>query len=127
MGFWRFFRDCAYGIVFCIAGGGRPRVRSKFPPNNPKKSNLNWAHGFHRALEVFWNIAYVFVLAFLEGGGPGYLANFLRLVQNNPICIGYMDFMRVWKLFLDFAYEIAFFSFLEEGGPRYLANFLRQI
>ena len=51
--------------------------------------------------------------AFLEGGGPGYLANFFRFVQTNPIWIGYMDFIGVWKFFRDFAYVV--FCFFAGG------------
>jgi hypothetical protein len=60
----------------CIFARGRPRVLSKFSLKSPQQSNLNWVHGFPRVLEVFsgfclWNCS----VAFLQEGGPGYLAN----------------------------------------------------
>ena len=39
-------------LYFCIVGGGRPRVRIKFPTKTLNKSNLNWVHGFHKVLEA---------------------------------------------------------------------------
>ena len=81
------FAGFAYYLCFCKFGGGRPKVLSKCPPKNPPNSNLNLVDGFHRVLEVLFEMLLMisFVVAFLEGGGPWYLASFPRTVQETKI------------------------------------------
>ena len=60
----------------------RPSVLNKFPPNSPTNSNLNLVHRFHRFL---WALFRDFAYAFWEGGGPVYLANIFRKLQQIQI------------------------------------------
>ena len=88
--------------------GGAPRVLSSFLPKRKKRiSNLNWVHGFHKALEVVLDFAYDFVLCIFAGGAPRVLSKYPpKTKKANPIGIGYMDFIRCWRLFRDSVYEI---------------------
>ena len=39
IGSWKCFWNSAHEIVFCIFGRGRPKLLSKFSPNNQNKSH----------------------------------------------------------------------------------------
>ena len=70
-------QELAYEIVFLHLLGGRPKVLSKFPTNDPTKSILNWVHGFNRALEVFFEMLLMNLLYCMFGGGrPRVLSKF---------------------------------------------------
>ena len=73
IGFWKLFRDSAYVFFFAFLQGGRPRVLSKFPPENLNKSNQNWVHGFHIFLMFFCIFA---------GGGRRVLGELLPKYQT---------------------------------------------